>query len=143
MASGLGLTGCGYTGSHAQQVREWVAQNSFAANQRQVLADVHSVELAVTKGTPLQLRTVCGGLTSDVGTLYSTLVTPDHILTSELAKSMEDLFRAAASCSVASSTTAPKVKMALGEIHAGLAELAVADRRLAHFRVHSSSAAQG
>ncbi len=139
----VSLSGCGYSGSHAEQVRQWVAQNTYVVNEQQVVADARSVELAAEKGTPLQLRTVCGGLSSDAGTLYSTLDTPDHTLTEEIAVSMEDFFNGAEPCSVASSTTSPATKGALAKVRAGLAALAVANRRMAGFGVRGSSLYQG
>jgi hypothetical protein len=129
-AAATALAGCGYSGSQRQQVQSWVAQTSFVVNERQVLADVRSVELAAQKGSALQLRTVCGGLSSDAGTLYSSLPTPDHALTDQLGASMQDLYDAAESCAVASSTTSPAVRRDLARIERGLAALARARVRL-------------
>lgn len=129
-AAGLLLSACGYTGTPAQQVRSWVAQTSFVSNEQQVLADVHSVELAVAHGSALQLRTVCGGLESDAGTLDGTLPTPDHTLTSELGGSMATLFPAATSCAVASSTRSRSVARDLARMQRALSSLEQARRRL-------------
>jgi hypothetical protein len=131
LAAGLAVAACGYTGSGPAEVRSWVAESSFVANERQVLADVRSVELAVAHGSALQLRTVCGGLSSDAGTLYETLPTPDHTLTDELGGSMETLFPAATSCAVASSTKSARVARDLVTIERAMKELARARQRLA------------
>lgn len=141
-ALALLLAGCGYSGSHAAQVRQWVSQSTYFANAKQVASDARHVELAQSEGTPLQLRTVCGGLSSDAGTLYSTLVSPDHLLTHELSSSMEDFFHAAETCAVASSTTSPAVMRALRETRAGIAELLLADTRLASFGVNKRALAK-
>ena len=137
LAGGLALAACGYSGHGAAQVRSWVAQSSFVANERQVLADVRSIELAVAHGSALQLRTVCGGLSSDAGTLYETLPTPDHTLTDELGGSMETLFPAATSCAVASSTRSARVTRDLATIERAMTELARARQRLAADGVRS------
>ncbi|MHB1987482.1 MAG: hypothetical protein ACYCSF_05800 [Acidimicrobiales bacterium] len=135
--AGILIAGCGYSGSHAAQVSQWVAQNSYLANAAQVVADARSVELSVAKGSALQLRTVCGGLSADAGTLYSSLVTPDHRLTRELASSMEDFFHAAETCAIAPSTTGAGVRRSLVEARAGLAELGLADARLRAFGIRT------
>jgi hypothetical protein len=137
LAAGLALAACGYSGSGAAKVRSWVAQSSFVANERQVLADVRSLELAVAHGSALQLRTVCGGLSSDAGTLYETLPTPDHTLTDELGGSMETLFPAATSCAVASSTRSARVTRDLATIERAMRALARARQRLAADGVRS------
>ncbi len=133
----MALAACGYSGTLAQQVRSWASQNTYVTNRNQVLADAHSLELAVAKGTAKELRTVCGGLSSDAGTLYSTLVTPDRQLTRDLNHSMEDFFGAAERCAVASSTKSAGATRALAETRSGLRELAAADlimRRLGVLR---------
>ncbi len=133
----VGLAGCSYSGDHSQQVTEWVNQNSFKSNEANVIEDATRVQLAVKEGTAKELRTVCGGLSADSGTLYSSLRTPDETLTHELAASMEDFFRASTLCSVASSTSAPTIAPALSDIRRGLVELAVARQRLSQFGVRS------
>lgn len=120
-----------------QQVQSWASQSSFVANDKQVLTDVAGVQLGARKGSALQLRTICGGLQSDAGTLYGTLPTPDHPLTAQLGTSMQDLYDAAASCAVASSTTSATVQRDLARIHRGLVELDGARKRLLAFGVHS------
>lgn len=137
LAGGIALAACGYTGGHGSQVRQWASQNDYLANARQVAADAHDFERAVHLGAALKMRTVCGGLSSDAGTLYSSLDTPDHTLTNELARSMEDFFDAAEKCAVASSTKQASVGTALAATKAGAAELIVADHRMAAFGVRS------
>lgn len=135
LLAALVLAACSYSGSHDSQVRQWVSSSDFGYNQRQVVSDAHAVELAAATGTARQLRTVCGGLSSDAGTLYGTLVTPDHRLTRMLARSMEDFFKAAESCAVVSSTTSSGATSAVARTRRGLAELRVADRLLRSFGI--------
>lgn len=131
------LAACGYTGSPGAQLRQWATASTYVANAKQVAVDARDLERAVAAGSALKMRTVCGGLSSDAGTLYSSLDTPDHELTDELNVSMEDFFHAAEACAVARSTRLPAVSRALGEVKAGAAELIVADRRFASFGIRS------
>ncbi len=124
-------------------MRQWVSQNSFLSNERQVLADVHSLHLAVEKGSAIQLRTVCGGLSSDAGTLYGSLPTPNHPLTNELGASMVDFFHAAESCAVAPSTRGIGTARALSDLRRAMTELASARRTLRSFGVSSAALPQG
>jgi hypothetical protein len=133
------LGGCGFSGTLSTQVSQWSSQGSFTTNEQQVVADVRSVQRAVASGSPLQLRTVCGGLTSDAGTLYDTLPTPDHAITNELGAAMHDFFTAAASCAVAPATRTAAVSRDLSIIDRGIAELALAGRRLARDGVRSAA----
>jgi hypothetical protein len=135
--AGLALSGCGFTGGHGSQVRQWANQNDYLANAKQVAADAYDFERAVHLGAALKMRTVCGGLSSDAGTLYSSLDTPDHTLTAEIARSMQDFFTAAEKCAVARSTRQSSVNEALAGVKAGAAELIVADHRMAGFGIHS------
>ena len=137
-AVGLLLAGCGYNGSHASQVRQWAYANSYVANAKQVALDAYDFERAVRIGAALKMRTVCGGLSSDTGTLYSTLDAPDHTLTDEIARAMEDFFHAAETCAVASSTRQPSVGRALAEVKAGAAGLVVVDHKMAGYGIHSA-----
>ncbi len=135
---GAALAGCGFSGSHASKVRQWARTNSYLSNAEQVALDAFDLERAVRVGSALKMRTVCGGLSSDAGTLYSTLDAPDHTLTSEIARSMEDFFKAAEKCAVAGSTRDASVAWALASVKDGAAELAVADRKMASYGVHSA-----
>lgn len=114
---------CSYSGPPAATMRSWMSQNSFIANERQVLADLRSLALAVSRGSAKQLRTVCGGLSSDAGTLYGTLPTPDHVVSGELGASMNDLFNGAERCAVAPSARTPSARRGFADIGSGLAEL--------------------
>jgi hypothetical protein len=125
------LAGCGYSGSHASQVHQWVQQNSYWANESQVVADAHSVEAAIARGTALQVRTACGGLGADAGSLYSTLPTPDHPLTDDLNRAMQAFFAAGQGCAATPSTRSAAARSSLGQIQRALGALEVANRRLA------------
>ncbi|HET9092774.1 MAG TPA: hypothetical protein VFN50_10210 [Acidimicrobiales bacterium] len=143
LAASVLLAACGYGGSSSSALRQWVSQNSFLSNERQVLADAHSLHLAVEKGSAIQLRTVCGGLSSDAGTLYGTLPTPNHPLTDELGASMVDFFHAAESCAVAPSTGGRATTRALSDLRRGMTELASARRTLASFGIRSPEPPRG
>lgn len=131
------LAACGYTGGHASQVRQWAHQNSYISDASQVAADASDLERAVAVGSALKMRTVCGGLSTDAGTLYSSLDSPDRPLTHEIARSMHVFFVAAEHCAVARSTKALAVTRALASVKKAAAALAKADRRMAAFGVHS------
>lgn len=120
---GVLVSACTYSGSPAVRLRSWMSQNNFRANERQVLADLRSLALAASSGSAKQLRTVCGGLSSDAGTLYGTLPAPDHAVTNELGASMNDFFTGAERCAVASSAASPPARRAFARIEAGIGEL--------------------
>lgn len=135
---GVVLAGCaGYSGTPRQQVQEWASANSYKANERQVVSDADRLERAQRQGTVLQLRTVGEGLSSDTGTLYQTLPTPDQELTSELNRASQNFFHAGETCADAPSTHTARVVRAMAEVRSGLKELAAARQRFAHFGVSS------
>lgn len=137
------LAACGYEGTQSAQVHQWASQNTFSANEAQVVADLRSLMRAVSHGTAKQLRTVCGGLSSDTGTLYGTLPTPDRKVTNELGAAMQDFFDGAEDCSVTSSTTSAKTAQALAALRRGEGELDLARKALARFGIRSEPPAQG
>lgn len=134
----LALSSCGYAPSGSSAVRSWISQNSFVASERQVVSDARSLERAARTGSALELRTVCGGLSADAGTIYGNLPTPNRRLTGELGTSMEDLFQAAETCAVSSSTHNTRTKRALHELEAGIAALRAANATLSALRIRSA-----
>jgi hypothetical protein len=136
VSAGL-LAGCGYTGSQGSQIRQWASANTYATNEQQVVADAHSLLDAVARGSALQLRTICGGISSDAGTLYTTLPAPNHRLTDELNAAMQDFFAAGQGCAVTSSTHSSAAHRAVVATDEGLHELSVVNEGLRRFGVSS------
>lgn len=134
LVSALALSACSpYSGSQAQKVRQWAGQNSFVANHDQVISDISLLKKAVKQGSAKVVRTICGGLASDVGTAYETLPTPDQTLTNELNAADEDVVNAATSCSAVGSVHSATMASDLSLFRQGVAELAKAQQRLASF----------
>ena len=131
------VAACGYSGSHAARVRQWASANSYVSNEAQVVSDADHAELAAAKGTAKQLQTVCGGLSSDIGTLYDTLPTPDAPATSALNAASTSLYDGAELCAATASTRTARVRRALADIRRGLAALGRANERLASFGVRA------
>ncbi|MGA2209049.1 MAG: hypothetical protein ABSH30_05380 [Acidimicrobiales bacterium] len=127
-----GLGGCApYRGTTAQQVQEWAKQNSFTANHDQMVSDIIRVDKALKIGTVKQLRTICGGFASDIGTAYTTLPAPDQALTNVLNDADTTLENAATNCSGVSSKTSPAMQADSVKIHQGLEDLRKAQLLLA------------
>lgn len=134
LVAALALSACSpYSGSKGQKVREWANQNSFVANHDQLISDIALVKKAVNQGSAKVVRTICGGLASDVGTAYTTLPTPDQMLTNELNAADQDVVNAATSCSGVSSVRSATMVSDLALFRQGVAELAKAQQRLASF----------
>jgi ABC-type amino acid transport substrate-binding protein len=130
LAAAGSLASCAAGGTHLQRVRAWFDENGIRGDARLVIADAAALRRAAASGTAKQLRTVCGALSTDAGTLYGTLTSPDHRLTRELAQSMESFFTAAEKCAVAPSTAAPAARAGLAGARTGLSELSRARRLL-------------
>jgi hypothetical protein len=127
-----GLGGCApYRGTTAQKVQEWAKENTFVANHDQMVSDIIRVDKALKIGTVKQLRTICGGFASDIGTAYTTLPAPDLALTNDLNDADTALVNAATSCSGVSSKTSPAMKADSVKIHQGLEYLRKAQLLLA------------
>jgi hypothetical protein len=130
------LAGCApYSGTTAQKVQQWARHSSFVSDNDTLVDDVIRVREAVRIGTVKQVRTICGGFASDVGTAYTTLPTPDQALTDDLNAADILLVDASTSCSGVSSVSSPRMRRALGKLTSGLAQLARAQRLLQSFGV--------
>jgi hypothetical protein len=130
------LAGCApYSGTTAQKVRQWAAQSSFTSDNDTVVNDVIRVREAAKIGTVKQVRTICGGFASDVGTTYTTLPTPDPSLTDALNAADILFVDASTSCSGVSSVSEPAMTIALAKLTSGLADLVRAQRLLQSFGV--------
>jgi major membrane immunogen (membrane-anchored lipoprotein) len=137
LVAALNLSACGYSGSPSTQLRAWAQQNTYTSDDQQVIDDIHSLELAAAKGSALQLRTVCGGLASDTGTLYTILPAPNQTLTRELGNALQELYDAAESCSVAGSTTSNAVHTDLAHVAKAVTVMNQARSILVHDGVSS------
>lgn len=129
---GVGLlAGCApYSGTTAQKVQQWERHSSFVSDNDTLVDDVIRVREAVKIGTVKQVRTICGGFASNVGTAYTTLPTPDQALTDDLNAADILFVNAATSCSGVSSVSSPTMRRALAKLTSGLAQLGRAQRRL-------------
>lgn len=132
LVAALSLAGCSpYSGTTAEKVQQWVRQNSFAANHDLLVTDLNDIVMAVKTGSPMTVRTICGGFAVDLGTAYETLPTPDPALTSDLNDADTTLVNAATSCSAVSSVSSPRMRSDLASFRAGLGDLRRAERLLA------------
>jgi outer membrane murein-binding lipoprotein Lpp len=126
------LGGCSpYSGTTAQKVQQWASQNSFVANHDQIVADITLVHKAVAAGSAKVVRTICGGLASDVGTAYVTLPTPDQTLTNDLNDADTTVVNASTSCSGVRSVHSGSMAADLALFNTALADLRKAQQRLA------------
>jgi hypothetical protein len=123
------LGGCApYSGTTAQKVQQWARQSSFKSDNDTIVNDVVRVREAVKIGTVKQVRTICGGFASDVGTAYTTLPTPYQALTDDLNAADVLFVDASTSCSGVSSLRSPRMSTALAKLTSGLAYLSRAQR---------------
>ena len=91
------LAGCtGYTGSKANQVRQWASTTSVSANDSLVTQDITAIEASLQAGRLKDVTSNCAGLVFDTGTAYGNLPTPDNTLTDELNVAYEDFANAGA-----------------------------------------------
>jgi hypothetical protein len=138
---GVGLlAGCApYSGTTAQKVQQWERHSSFVSDNDTLVDDVIRVREAVKIGTVKQVRTICGGFASDVGTAYTTLPTPDQALTDDLNAADILFVDASTSCSGVSSVSSPRMASALAKLTSGLKYLVLAQRLLQSFGVQWSA----
>lgn len=130
------LGGCApYSGTTPQKVRQWASQSTFVSDNDTVVNDVIRVREAVKVGTVKQVRTICGGFASDVGTTYTTLPTPDLGLTDDLNAADILFVDASTSCSGVPSVSSPAMTRALAQLTSGLKYLVRAQRLLQSFGV--------
>jgi hypothetical protein len=131
------LAACtGYTGSKANQVRQWASTTSVSANDSFVRQDITAIKASLSAGRLKDLTSNCSGLVFDTGTAYGNLPTPDSTLTDELNVAYEDFANAGSSCAAARSLRSSRVTRALEIIDVGLVSLDKATRRLAADGVH-------
>ena len=131
------LAGCSpYSGTTAQKVREWVSQNSFVANHNLLITDINDVNKGVKSGSAKVVRTICGGMASDVGTAYETLPTPDQALTNDLNDADQTFVNASTSCSGVGSLASSTMQKDLAMFRVGIGDLRRAQALLASLGVN-------
>lgn len=118
VAAAAGCTS--YTGTPANQVREWASTATVGTNDADVVADVRALERSVRAGAVKDVTSNCAGLVYDTGTAYDNLPTPNEALTGELNAAYEKFFASGEACSSVTSVTAPGVATALADAADGL-----------------------
>ncbi|MGP8221702.1 MAG: hypothetical protein ACLQQM_01600, partial [Acidimicrobiales bacterium] len=85
------LLGCtSYTGSKANQVRQWASIALVTSNDNLVVQDIVAIKRSLRAKKFLDVTSNCSGLVFDTGTAYGNLPTPDNTLTNELNVAYED-----------------------------------------------------
>jgi len=131
------LAGCtSYTGSKANQVREWASIASVSSNDELIVQDVSAIKLSLRARRLKDVTSNCSGLVFDTGTAYGNLPAPDNTLTDELNVAYEDLAAAGSSCALARRLGSHRITAALATIDAGLVSLDKAGRLLASDGAH-------
>jgi hypothetical protein len=131
------LAGCtSYTGSKANQVREWASIASVSANDDLVRQDITAIKSSLEAGRLKDVTSNCSGLVFDTGTAYGNLPTPDNTLTNELNVAYQDFASAGSSCAAARSLGSDRISRALATIDVGVFSLDKASRLLAADGVH-------
>lgn len=136
-AVGVSCASCGgYSGTPARQMQQWSQQYSIPPDISQVLTDADHIARAARLGAAKQMRTVCGGLSYDAGTLGGNLPAPDRKVSREIASGVQTMFDSAEICAVETSTTSARTRGALAGIGRGAATLRHVRRELAALGVH-------
>jgi len=131
------LAGCtSYTGSKANQVRQWASLSSVSANDALVTADIAAIKKSFNEGRLKYVTSNCSGLVFDTGTAYGNLPTPDNTLTNELNVAYQDFVSAGSACAAVHELGSSRMTKALETIEVGLVSLDEASRRLAADGVH-------
>ncbi len=131
------LAGCtSYTGTRANQVREWASIALVASNDKLIVQDITAVKASLRARQLKDVTSNCSGLVFDTGTAYGNLPTPDITLTNELNVAYEDFASAGSSCAAAASLHSSRIAGALATIALGAVSLDRATRLLAADGVH-------
>ena len=131
------LAGCtSYTGSKANQVRQWASLSSVSANDALVTADIAAIKKSFSEGKLKYVTSNCSGLVFDTGTAYGNLPTPDNTLTNELNVAYQDFVSAGSACAAVHELGSSRMTKALETIEVGLVSLDEASHRLAADGVH-------
>lgn len=126
------LAGCtSYTGSKANQVRQWASIALVSSNDKLIVQDIAAIKASLRARQFKDVTSNCSGLVFDTGTAYGNLPTPDNTLTNELNIAYEDFASAGSSCAAAASLHSRRVTAALATIAVGVVSLDEATRLLA------------
>ena len=137
LLTAVGLAGCtSYTGSKANQVRQWASLSSVSANDTLVAQDIAAIKRSVRAKELKDVTSNCSGLVFDTGTSYGNLPAPDNTLTNELNVAYEDFVSAGSSCAAAGTLNSGRSTSALATIALGVVSLDRATRILAADGVH-------
>ena len=137
LTASLAAAGCtSYTGSPANQIREWAQQADVTANDAQLVADLGDFRRSVARGQLGEVTTNCAGLATDAGTADGNLPTPDNALTNQLNDAYEQFFNAGNDCAQATIMGSSRIVRANQRLTRGLAELRTAERKLRQAGVH-------
>ena len=131
------LAGCtSYTGSKANQVRQWASLSSVSANDKLVVQDIAAIKRSIRAKQLKDVTSNCSGLVFDTGTAYGNLPSPDNNLTNELNVAYEHFANAGSSCAALGSLRSTRMRAALATIATGVVALDKATRLLAADGVH-------
>ena len=128
----VALAGCtSYTGSKANQVRQWASIALVSSNDNLVVLDIAAIKRSLRAKKFLDVTSNCSGLVYDTGTAYGNLPTPDNALTNELNVAYQDFASGGSTCAAAASLHSSRITSALATIGEGVVALDRATRRLA------------
>ncbi|HWD23866.1 MAG TPA: hypothetical protein VG368_00215 [Acidimicrobiales bacterium] len=104
---GLGLASCGGSkpASISSQIRQWSLNAGFPGLDSALVADFPAVRAGIDAGNLKALKTACAGLSIDAGSIYDTLVTPDHALSEALARALTGIADVGNTCTALRSVT--------------------------------------
>jgi hypothetical protein len=126
----VGLVSCGGPpASMSAQIKQWSIGAGFADLDRVLEADFPEVNAGIKSGNLKALKTACAGLAIDAGSIYNTLLTPDHALNTALASALSGLANAGNICNALQSD-APSATTSLRHILAGNEALYAKERRI-------------
>ena len=110
------LAGCtSYTGSKANQVRQWASLSSVSANDKLVVQDIAAIKRSIRAKQLKDVTSNCSGLVFDTGTAYGNLPSPDNNLTNELNVAYEHFANAGSSCAALGSLRSTPDEGGLGD----------------------------
>ena len=114
-------SGCtSYTGSKANQVRQWASIALVTSNDNLVVPGHRGHQDArCGPRRSMDVTSNCSGLVFDTGTAYGNLPTPDNTLTNELNVAYEDFASAGSSCAAARSLHSRRITGRVGDDRRG------------------------
>jgi hypothetical protein len=112
-------------------MKSWVSESAYVANNKTLINDAkHSATALRSKKAPgSELHTVCAVMLVESEEANSALPTPDHIVSSLLAKAYGNLGAGANVCYKAGSNSTQRTK-AISDLSLGVSQLAEASARI-------------